>query len=115
MIKSKSSAEAEWTRIGGRMPPTTIRWSGEFYLLRALGENEAFAALLKRLGYVLNNFRVTVRRITGDGRKEIRYNVFVDQLRNGQPFRGQVYLGGHGAEWIDQFELRASTDFPQTT
>ena len=97
------------------MPPTGIRWAGEFYLLRALGENDEFAALLKRLGHIPGNFRVTVRRITGDGRKEIRYNVYVDQLRDGQPFRGQVYLGGHGAKWIDQFALRASTDFAQAT
>jgi hypothetical protein len=96
-----------------KAPAPGIRWAGEFQWLRNLGETEAFAALLTSLGYRPDNFRVTVRRITGDGRKVIRYNVFVDQLRDGQPFRGKVYLGGHDEKWIDQFALRASVDFPQ--
>jgi len=68
---------------------------------------------LARLGYKVNDFRVTVRRITGDGRKQIRYNVLVDELRDGRPYRGKAYLGGHGEKWIDQFAVRASADFPQ--
>ena len=43
----------------------------------------------------------------------IRYNVFVDELRDGGPYRGKAYLGGYGEKWIDQFAVRASADFPQ--
>jgi hypothetical protein len=38
--------------------------------------------------------------------------VFVDQLRNGMPYRGKPYLGGHPERWIEKFAANALTDFP---
>jgi hypothetical protein len=61
-----------------------------------------------------------LRRITGDGRKQIRYNFFVNELRDGRPYRGKAYLGGYGEKWIDpicgpsQRRLPASVDRAMT-
>jgi hypothetical protein len=74
---------------------------------------ESLTVVLMAWHRCIYDFRVTVRRITGDGRKQISYNVFVDELRDGRPYRGKAYLGGYGERWIDQFEVRASGDFPQ--
>ena len=110
MTKQVRGSELAVSSVVGGVPAAGIHWAGEFHLLRTLGENDAFVTLLARLGYKLNDFRVTVRRITGDGRKQVRYNVFVDELRDGRP---KAYLGGYGEKWIDQFAVRASADFPQ--
>ena len=82
--------------------------------LEALGERKAFVARLLKLGYRPDEFRVTVRGIRREGPddRRTRYNVFVDQLRNGQPYRGKAYLGGHPEKWIEQFAANATTDFP---
>ena len=113
MTEQVRGSELGVSSVVGGVPAAGIHWAGEFHLLRTLGEKDAFVTQLARLGYKLNDFRVTVRRITGDGRKQIRYNVFVDELRDGRPYRGKAYLGGYGERWIDQFEVRASGDFPQ--
>jgi hypothetical protein len=103
--------------VGGspRIPPIGVRWAGEYQLLEMLGERKAFIAQLRKLGYSQDAFRVTVRRITADGPKDrrIRYNVFVDQLQDGQPYRGKAYTGGHGEQWIKQFAAQAGSAFPQ--
>jgi len=112
MTEAVRRSREEGSRYTKAAPPG-VRWAGEFQWLRNLGETDAFAALLTRLGYRQESFRVTLLRITGDGRKVIRYNVFVDQLRDGQPYRGKVYLGGHDEKWVEQFEQRAALDFPQ--
>ncbi len=113
MTKQVRGSESTVSSVVGGVPAASIHWAGEFHLLRTLGEKDAFVIQLTRLGYKLNDFRVTVRRIIGDGRKRIRYNVFVDELRDGRPHRGKAYLGGYGEKWIDQFAVRASVDFPQ--
>jgi hypothetical protein len=94
---------------------TGVRWAGEFHTLDALGEKEAFVSQLTALGYRPELFRVTVRRIPSGGIQDtrVRYNVYVDELKNGQPYRGKPYLGGHGQEWVKQFASGASTDFPK--
>ena len=82
--------------------------------LRGEAKRPGHAPIASRQGNLrIYDFRVTVRRITGDGRKQISYNVFVDELRDGRPYRGKAYLGGYGEKWIDQFTVRASADFPQ--
>ncbi len=92
-----------------------VHWAGEFQALEALGERKAFVARLLKLGYRPSEFRVTVRGIARQGAldRRTRYNVFVDQLRDGSPYRGKSYLGGHPEKWIDQFAGNAETDFPK--
>jgi hypothetical protein len=92
MTEQVRGSELAVSSVVGGVPAAGIQWAGEFHLLRMLGEKDAFVTQLARLGYKLNDFRVTVRRITGDGRKQIRYNVFVDELRDGRPYRGKAYL-----------------------
>ena len=96
------------------IPPQDVHWAGEVQALEALGEKKAFVARLLKLGYKPNEFRVTVRTIRREGPNDqrTRYNVFVDQLRNGTPYRGKPYLGGHSERWIEKFAANARTDFP---
>ena len=96
------------------IPPQDVHWAGEVQALEALGEKKAFVARLVKLGYKPNEFRVTVRSIRREGPNDqrTRYNVFVDQLRNGMPYRGKPYLGGHPERWIEKFSANALTDFP---
>jgi hypothetical protein len=95
-------------------PPQDVHWAGEAQALEALGEKKAFVARLLKLGYKPNEFRVTVRSIRREGPNDqrTRYNVFVDQLRNGMPYRGRPYLGGHPERWIEKFAANALADFP---
>ena len=68
-------------------------------------------------GYSPDDFRVVVRRIPVDEPEDmqaIRYNLFVDQMRNGQPYRGATFVGGHAEAWIDRFAELASQEFPRT-
>jgi len=95
--------------------PADLHWAGEFQALEALGERKAFVARLIKLGYRPSDFRVTVRGIARQGAldRRTRYNVFVDQMRDGSPFRGKSYLGGHPEKWIERFAGNAETDFPK--
>ena len=92
-----------------------VQWAGEYDALAGRREKGAFVSQLAALGYVPNEFRVTVRRVSSDGPGDSRqrYTVLVAQLRNGAPYRGKRYDGGHGADWIDQFAREAATDFPR--
>ena len=91
-----------------------VHWAGEVQALEALGEKKAFVARLLKLGYKPAEFRVTVRSIRREGPadRRTRYNVFVDQLRNGVPYRGKPYLGGHPQKWVEEFSSNALSDFP---
>ena len=64
---------------------TDVHWAGEAQALEALGEKKAFVARLIKLGYKPAEFRVTVCGIARQGPQDrrTRYNVIVDQLRNG--------------------------------
>ena len=94
-----------------------VRWEGEHQLLDKTDEKETFVARLTQLGYSADDFRVVVRRIPVDEPDDmqiIRYNVFVDQMRNGLPYRGATYVGGHQEAWIGRFAESASQEFPRT-
>ena len=58
---------------------------------------------------------MTVVRIAKAGPldKRSRYNVFVDQLRNGMPYRGKPYSGGYQEDWVKQFGIDAPAHFPR--
>jgi hypothetical protein len=92
-----------------------VQWVGEYDALAGRREKGAFVSQLTALGYAPGEFRVTVRRVSPDGPGDSRqrYTVLVGQLRNGTPYRGKRYSGGHGADWIDQFAREAAVDFPR--
>jgi hypothetical protein len=73
----------------------------------------AFFSQLVALGYIPHQFRVTVRHVTSEGDTLQRYTVLVAQLRDGVPYRGKRYVGGHGAEWVNDFSRDALTNFPR--
>ena len=97
------------------IPLKDVHWAGEVQALQALGEKNAFVARLLKLGYKPEEFRVTVRSLRREGPQDrrTRYNVFVDQLRDGDPYRGKSYMGGHPEKWIEQFARDAATHFSQ--
>ena len=74
----------------------------------------AFAAQSLALGYCPSDFRVVVRRlppqVSGDTR--LSYAVHVIQLGNGVSLREADYVGGDGADWVDQLARCAAADFP---
>ena len=89
-----------------------VQWRGEYNAL-ASREIVAFVSQLAALGYSPREFRVTVRSVPEGLEGTRRCTVLVAQLRNGVPFRGQRYIGGRGADWIDEFSRDAATAFPR--
>ena len=89
-----------------------VQWRGEYNAL-AFREIVAFVSQLAALGYSPREFRVTVRSVPEGLEGTRRCTVLVAQLRNGVPFRGQRYIGGRGADWIDEFSRDAATAFPR--
>jgi hypothetical protein len=92
-----------------------VQWAGEYDALAGRREKGAFASQLAMLGYSPHDFRVTVRRVPSDGPEDTRqrYTVLVAQLRGGLPVRDKRYVGGHGAEWVNDFSRDAATEFPR--
>lgn len=89
-----------------------VRWRGDYHLL-APGEMTAFVSRLTALGYNPKEFRVTVRGAADAAEGAPRYTVFVAQLWKRVPYRGKRYMGGHGANWVNEFSCSAVTDFPR--
>jgi hypothetical protein len=89
-----------------------VQWRGEYNAL-ASREIVAFVSQLAALGYSPREFRATVRSVPEGLEGTRRCTVLVAQLRNGVPFRGQRYIGGRGADWIDEFSHDAATTFPR--
>jgi hypothetical protein len=89
-----------------------VRWADECNVV-AEGEKAAFVSQLVRLGYSPQEFRVTVRLISSKGSEDVRprYSVTVVQGWNRMSFRGKRYVGGHSAEWVDEFCRDAPTSF----
>jgi hypothetical protein len=91
-----------------------VDWSGEFNVFAGGSEKPAFAAQLLAFGHRPSDFRVFVRRlppqVPGDTR--LSYAVQVTQLDNGVSLRDAHYVGGNGADWVDQFAHCAAADFP---
>jgi hypothetical protein len=89
-----------------------VRWADECNVL-AEGEKAAFVSQLVRLGYGPLKFRVTVRLMSSKGCEDVRprYSVTVVQVWNGMSFRGKRYIGGYGAEWVNEFCRDAPTSF----
>jgi hypothetical protein len=90
-----------------------VQWRGEYNALAPQREIVAFVAQLVALGYSPREFRVTVRSVPEGLEDTRRCTVLVAQLRNGVPFRGKRYIGGRGADWIDEFSRDAATTFPR--
>jgi hypothetical protein len=90
-----------------------VQWAGEYDALAGGGEKAAFVSQLVTLGYIPNEFRVTVRRMRSEGRDDPRYTVLVIQLREGALHRERRYFGGQGADWVNDFSRDAATDFPR--
>ena len=90
-----------------------VQWAGEYDALAGGGEKAAFVSQLVTLGYIPNEFRVTVRRMRSEGRDDPRYTVLVIQLREGALYRERRYFGGQGADWVNDFSRDAATDFPR--
>jgi hypothetical protein len=90
-----------------------VHWAGHGALADRR-EKTAFASQLATLGYSPHEFRVTVCRVPSEGpeRAWLRYTVLVAQFRDGVPFRDKRYVGGHGAEWVNEFSRDAATAFP---
>jgi hypothetical protein len=91
-----------------------VHWAGHG-ALAGRREKTAFASQLAALGYSPPEFRVTVRRVPSEGPAGAwqRYTVLVAQLRDGVPYRNKRYVGGHGAEWVNEFSRDAAIDFPR--
>jgi hypothetical protein len=90
-----------------------VQWRGEYNALAPQREIVAFVAQLVALGYSPREFRVTVRSVPEGLEDTRRCTVLVAQLHNGVPFRGKRYIGGRGADWIDEFSRDAATTFPR--
>ena len=90
-----------------------MKWAGEHDALARRHEKDAFFSRLVALGYIPHQFRVTVRHVTSEGDTRQRYTVLVAQLRDGVPYRGKRYVGGYGAEWVNDFSRDALTNFPR--
>ena len=90
-----------------------VKWAGEHDALARRHEKDAFFSRLVALGYIPHQFRVTVRHVTSEGDTRQRYTVLVAQLRDGVPYRGKRYVGGDGAEWVNDFYRDALTNFPR--
>jgi hypothetical protein len=91
-----------------------VHWTGHG-ALAGQREKTAFASQLAALGYSPTEFRVTVRRVPAEvpaGTWQ-RYTLLVAQLRDGVPCRDKRYVGGHGAEWVNEFSRDAAIDFPR--
>jgi hypothetical protein len=43
----------------------------------------------------------------------LRYTVLVAQLWKRVPYRGKRYIGGHGANWVNEFSRSALINFPR--
>ena len=90
-----------------------VKWAGDHDALARRHEKDAFFSQLVALGYIPRQFRVTVRHVTSEGDTRQRYTVLVAQLRDGVPYRGKRYVGGYGAEWVNDFSRDALTNFPR--
>jgi len=90
-----------------------VQWRGEYNALAPQREIVAFVSQLAALGYSPREFRVTVRSVPEGLEGTRRCTVLIAQLRNGVPFRGKRYIGGRGADWIDEFSRDAATTFPR--
>jgi hypothetical protein len=103
-VTAASSADAS----GG------VHWAGHG-ALAGRQEKTAFASQLATLGYSPHEFRVTVRRVPAEAPQGAwqRYTLLVAQLRDGVPYRDKRYVGGHGAEWVNEFSRDAAIDFPR--
>ena len=89
-----------------------VKWRGDYKLL-APGEMTAFVSQLTALGYDPKEFRVTVRRAAEAPEDLLRYIVLVAQLWKRVPYRGKRYIGGIGANWVDEFSRSPVTNFPR--
>jgi hypothetical protein len=87
-----------------------VHWAGHG-ALAGRQERTAFASQLATLGYSPHEFRVTVRRVPSQRPHGAwqRYTLLVAQLRDGVPCRDKRYVGGHGAEWVNEFSRDAAT------
>jgi hypothetical protein len=87
-----------------------VHWAGHD-ALAGRREKTAFASQLATLGYSPHDFRVTVRRLPSEAPQGAwqRYTLLVAQLRDGVFYRDKRYVGGHGAEWVDEFSRDAAT------
>ena len=65
------------------------------------------------LGYDPKEFRVTVRRAAEAPEGLLSYTVLVAQLWKRVPYQGERYIGGIGANWVDEFSRSAVTNFPR--
>ena len=85
-----------------------VHWAGHG-ALAGRREKTAFASQLATLGYSPHEFRVTVRRVPAEAPQGAwqRYTLLVAQLRDGVPYRDKRYVGGHGAEWVNEFSRDA--------
>jgi hypothetical protein len=92
-----------------------VQWAGEYNALAGRREKAGFVSRLVMLGYRPDDFRVTVQRVPSEGPEDARqrYSVLVAQVQNGLPYREKQYLGGHGAEWINEFSREAAIAFPR--
>jgi hypothetical protein len=92
-----------------------VQWAGECDALAGGREKAAFVSQLVTLGYIPNEFRVSVRRMPSEGPADprARYTVLVIQLRDGVLYRERRYFGGQGADWVNDFSRDAATDFPR--
>jgi len=80
-----------------------VRAEGYCWVMEQLGEKQDFESELSRLGYLHENFALTVRRARSDNLGDewtANYFVCVRQVRTS---RSNVYLGGPSANWVEQF------------
>jgi hypothetical protein len=80
----------------------TVRSEGDTWVIERLGEKQDFEAELSRLGFRHEDFVVRVRRArpTMAGTSSYHYAVRVINSRSG---RSNIYWGGHGENWVEQF------------
>jgi hypothetical protein len=93
-----------------------VHWAGHG-ALAGRREKTVFASQLAALGYSPHEFRVTVCRVPSERPERAwqRYTVLVAQFRDGMPFGDKRYVGGHGAEWVNEFSRDAATVFPPSS
>jgi hypothetical protein len=93
--------------------PDGVQWAGEYNLLASRREKAAFVSLLVRLGYIPDEFRVTVRRVSSSGLADTqqRYSIVVVQTQSGVTDRERRYAGGHDEDWVRDFSRDAAVHF----
>jgi hypothetical protein len=80
----------------------SVRCEGDTRVMEQLGERQDFEAELTRLGFVHEQFVLTVRRDDRPGAQDwsIRYTVWVTNVVN---HRGNAYFSTAGRSWVMQF------------